>query len=117
MVRTVYSGMIQPHSSISSTLCNAYIYRNLAYLESWNIENPFIIASGCIQNPVMFTKISKPSVTLEIQNLKSDLAQCMRYMQNSAIFTILTYLKFEIYSKLCQCIFCHVNARILLTLS
>ena len=33
------------YSEIFRTLCNAYIRRNLAYSESWNIQNPSIIAS------------------------------------------------------------------------
>ena len=67
--RTVFPGIIQPYSDIFRTLCNAYICRNLAYLESCNIQNPSLIASWVhFQNPVKFTKIGKPCVTLEIQN-------------------------------------------------
>ena len=45
MVRTVYSGIILPCPCIFTTLCNSSICRNPAYSESWNIQNPSIIAS------------------------------------------------------------------------
>ena len=45
IVRPVYSSIIQPYPGIFRTLCNVCICRNLAYLESWNIHNPSIIAS------------------------------------------------------------------------
>ena len=44
IVRTVYSGIFQPCSSACQTLCNACICRNPTYSESWNIQNPTIIA-------------------------------------------------------------------------
>ena len=43
-VTTVCSGVIQPNSTIFRILRNAYISRNLAYSESWNIQNPSTIA-------------------------------------------------------------------------
>ena len=39
---------ITPYSGIFRTLCIAYICKNLAYLESWNIQNPSLILSWCI---------------------------------------------------------------------
>ena len=57
IVRTVYSGIIQPCSDIFRTLCNACIYRNLAYSEL-----------AYIQNPVIFMKTGQACITLEIQN-------------------------------------------------
>ena len=45
IVRTVYSGIIQPNSGIFRTFWNLRIYRNLSHSESWNIQDPFIIAS------------------------------------------------------------------------
>ena len=47
-VTTVYSGIIQPYSVIFRTLSNIYIWRNLAYSESWNIQNPSITVAQCI---------------------------------------------------------------------
>ena len=44
IVRTVHSSIIQPYSGILRALCNAWICRNQEYLESWNIQNPSIIA-------------------------------------------------------------------------
>ena len=52
--RTIYSDIIQPYSGIFRTLCNACI--------SWNIQN--ISIPTPVQNPVIFTKIGKPCVTL-----------------------------------------------------
>ena len=45
VVRIAYSGIIHPYSAIFKSLCNACICRNLAYLESCNIQNPSIIGS------------------------------------------------------------------------
>ena len=45
IVRTVYSGIFQPYSGIFRTLRNACICKNPAYSESWNIQNPSLIAS------------------------------------------------------------------------
>ena len=45
IVRTVYSGIILPYSDIFRTWRNACICKNLTYLESWYIQNPYIIAS------------------------------------------------------------------------
>ena len=62
IVRTVYSSIIQPYSGMFTTLCNAFgIFGILEYSES---------SHNCIpmhtQNPVLFTKIGKPCVTLKI---------------------------------------------------
>ena len=43
--QTVYSAIIQPYSGIFRILCSPHIWRNLAYLESWNIQNPSVIVS------------------------------------------------------------------------
>ena len=48
IVRAVHSGIIQLYLSIFRTFCNACISRNLKYSESWNIQNPSIIASWSI---------------------------------------------------------------------
>ena len=45
IVRIAYSAIIQSYSTICRSLCNACICRSLAYLESWNIQNPSIIGS------------------------------------------------------------------------
>ena len=45
VVRIAYSAIIQSYSTICRSLCNACICRSLAYLESWNIQNPSIIGS------------------------------------------------------------------------
>ena len=45
IVRTVYSSIIQQYSDIFRTSCNACLWGNLAYSESWNIQNSSIIAS------------------------------------------------------------------------
>ena len=42
IARTVCSDIIQPYSRSFRTLCNASIWKNLAYLESWNFQNPDI---------------------------------------------------------------------------
>ena len=44
-VRTVYPNIIHPYSGIFRTLHKACICKNLANLESWNIQNTSIIAS------------------------------------------------------------------------
>ena len=63
--RTVYSDIIQPYSGIFRTLCNAYICRNLAYWESWNIQNISIIASRHLFRTLSYLrKLGKPCVTL-----------------------------------------------------
>ena len=59
IVRRVYSGIIHPYSDIFRTLCNACICRSLGFLESWNIQNPSIIAfwnwqPWYIDNPRIF---------------------------------------------------------------
>ena len=56
------------------TLCNAWICRNLAYSESWNIQNPYIIAFRCNSQPTHIYK-------------------------NLQIFRTLTYLKPDTYSE------------------
>ena len=69
IVRAIYSGVIQPYLGILRTFRNVCICRPLAYLESWNMtSNSMIGSSEHTQNPVIFTKIGKPCVTLEISN-------------------------------------------------
>ena len=64
---TVWSSIIQPYSVIFGTLCNSRIYRNLfGILEYSEAFHNCILMH--IQNSDKFTKISKPCVTLEIQN-------------------------------------------------
>ena len=45
IVRTFHSGIIQPYAGIFRTLCNTCICRNLAYSESWNVQNHSITGS------------------------------------------------------------------------
>ena len=66
LIRTVYSGIIQAYSEPCVTP---------GYAETWDIfgileySTPFYnCIRTYIQNTVIFTKIGKPSVTLEIQN-------------------------------------------------
>ena len=55
-VRTVYSSIIQLYSGIFITFCNRLIWRNLAYLESWNIQNSSIIAYQYIFRTLSYLK-------------------------------------------------------------
>ena len=71
--RAVYSGITKPYSEPCVTVAQ----------KKPGIK-PSIIASQHIRNPVIFTKIGKPCVTLEIQPWHID---------NLGIFTNLTYLK------------------------
>ena len=71
--RTLPWGIIQPNSGIFRTLCNACIHRNVAYSESWNIQNTSIIAYR--------------RITIHIY-------------ENLRIFKTLTCLKPETYSEL-----------------
>ena len=64
IVRTIYPSIILSYSGIFRTLCKTCICRKVAYLELFH---------NCIpthtQNNVIFTKIGKSRVILEIQNL------------------------------------------------
>ena len=55
-VRTVYSGNIQPYSATFRTLCKAHICRSLVYLESWNIQNPYIVTSQQICRRLLYLR-------------------------------------------------------------
>ena len=46
--RTLPHGIIEPYLGIFRTLYKACIFTNLAYSESWNLQNPSIIISRCI---------------------------------------------------------------------
>ena len=59
--------VIGHYSGIFKTLCNACIFRNLAYLEFWNIQNSYNYIPKYIQNPVIFTKIYEYSQNSDIK--------------------------------------------------
>ena len=85
IVRTVYSGIFQRYSGIFRTLCNACICRNLSYLESGNIHNPFLITYQRYSEPCHIYENWQTCVTLEIQKPGLN--------DNPGIFRTLKYLQ------------------------
>ena len=70
LTRHIQNPIIGHYSDIFRTLCNAYIHKNLAYSESWNIQNPSIVASRRILRTCRINKNLRISRTLT--HLKCD---------------------------------------------
>ena len=89
IVRTVYSDINQPYSGIFRTLCNVCICWNLAYSESWNIQNSFIIVSPRIFRTLSYLR--------KWQTLCNSGNSEPWHIDNPGIFRTLTYLKPDTY--------------------
>ena len=63
---------------IFRTLCNTCIRRNMAYSESWNIQNPFIIASRCIFRTLSYLRKFTNIQNSELWTLDSGESGCHR---------------------------------------
>ena len=86
--------VIGHYSGIFKTLCNACIFRNLAYLEFWKIQNSYNYIPKYIQNPVIFRKIYEYS-----QN--SDIIKPDTYSESSQRFNMEFFAKiFKYYNYL-----------------
>ena len=74
--RSLPQSIIQPYSRICRTFWNGCICRNLAYSESWNIQNSFITASPGIFRTLSslrkFTNIQNSDNPWHIQNPLKD---------------------------------------------
>ena len=86
LTRHIQNPVIGYYSDIFRTLCNIWVGRNLAYSESWNIENSSIIASQCILRTLSYLQKFK-----NIQN--TDM------FKTQHIFRTLLKVKIESFAK------------------
>ena len=84
--RTLPQGIIQPNSGIFRALCSACIHRNVAYSESWNIQNTSIIAYRRI-----FITLSYLRKFTNIQN--SDMFKTRNIFRTSKKFKMESFAK------------------------